>query len=259
MMVEFEPTLRQLNKDGKKRFGDDWIPRLERRRAKLEGAYATLYEADRDPIPYSSLSAQTAYVFAYAPARAEFTRQYLHRHREALGEPLFETAHIEVVSFGGGPASELVGLVRYLESDAADEPVQSITYVVFDKDGQWAETATGIIESLDTDIAVEVRYEEVDAASRRRMAEIDLSQTDLVVLSYIMSELTKVGRKDQIAENFRNTFRTMKLNSKILFIDNLHPIFIDYFRSCKLVTGLIQKNDDGNPVVCDFGEMPATF
>lgn len=109
MMRDFESALRKLHNAGKKRFGDDWIPRLERRRVKLEGAYATLYEQDRDPIAYASLSAQTAYVFAYAPARAEYTRQYLHRHKEAFGGPLFNSRDIKVVSFGGGPASELVG------------------------------------------------------------------------------------------------------------------------------------------------------
>jgi len=105
MMKDFESALRKLYNAGRRKFGDDWIPRLERRRVKLEGAYATLYEQDRDPIPYASLSAQAAYVFAYAPARAEYTRQYLHRHRAALTEPLFTNEKIKVVSFGGGPAS----------------------------------------------------------------------------------------------------------------------------------------------------------
>jgi hypothetical protein len=259
MMDEFEPTLSLLHKSGMKRYGDDWLPRLEKRRVKLEGAYATLYETDRDPIPYISLSAQTAYVFAYAPARAEYTRQFLHRHRNAYGEPLFTRQNVEVVSFGGGPASELVGLVRYLESPDTGEPVESIAYTIYDKDGAWATTAEHIVSSLETDIAVELRYEEADVASRAKMADIDLTDTDLVIFSYVMSELAKVGTKDEIAENFRNTLRNMKVTSKILFIDNLHPLFIDFFRSCKLVTGLVQKNDDGEPVDSDFPDMRDTF
>lgn len=259
MLDEFEPTLRKLHSAGKKRSGDDWTAKLERRRVKLEGAYATLYETDRDPIPYGSLSAQTAYVFAYAPARAEYTRQYLLRHREALATQLFDRPHIQVVSFGGGPASELVGLVRYLEDEGAGEAVEKIDYVIYDKDGEWAEAAISIISSLETDIEVDIRYEEVDAASRSRMAAIDLSDTDMIIFSYIMSELAKVGRKDQIAENFRSTLGNMKLNSKILFIDNLHPMFIEYFRSCKFVRGLTQKNDDDAPVNCDFSDMSGTF
>jgi hypothetical protein len=80
-----------------------------------------------------------------------------------------------------------------------------------------------------------------------------------VMLSYIMSELARVGRNDQIAANFRETLGNMPLNSKILFIDNLHRIFIDFFQSCKLVTGLKQKNDDDDPIDCNFTFSQGVF
>ena len=183
MMADFEKTLKKLHLAGKKRFNDDWIPRLERRRVKLEGAYATLYEPDRDPISYASLSAQTAYVFAYAPARAEYTRQYLQRHQDALGGPLFDSPGVEIVSFGGGPASELVGLVRFLEGANVPESVERIRYTIYDKDGDWADVETDIVESLDTYINIEICYEEVNAVSRKRMASIELSGADMVIFS----------------------------------------------------------------------------
>lgn len=250
MLLDFEIALQKLHQAGLKQFGANWIPSLKQRRVTLEAAYATLYQQDRDAISYSSLSAQTAYVFAYAPARAEYVRQYLNRHRAKLGQALFDKNEINIVSFGGGPASELVGLVRYLEG--TDEPVRIISYTVYDKDGDWASAAKWIVDALKTDIKIEMRYESVDATSRDRMAAIDLSECDMVIFSYIMSELARVGRNDQITTNFREVLGSMPLNSKILFIDNLHPIFIEFFRSCKLVKGLIQKNDDDNTVNCTF-------
>jgi hypothetical protein len=259
MMEEFEAALAALHSAGRRRFPDDWMLRLEARRIKLERAYATLYEQDRDPISYSSLSAQTAYVFAYAPTRAEYTRQYLVRHRRAFGRALFGRPKVNIVSFGGGPASELVGLVRYLESAQADELVEQIDYTVYDKDGEWSGVATSVVEDLDTDIAINVCYEDVDAISRKRMTQIDLSAVDMVIFSYIMSELAKLGRKDQIVENFRTVLAGLPVGSKILFLDNKHRIFIDFFQSCKLVTGLKQKNDDGDQVVCDFPALIGTF
>lgn len=259
MRVEFENVLKELHRQGKKRFGDEWVTRLQQRRAKLEGSYVTLYEQNRDPIAYAPLSAQTAYVFAYAPTRAEYTRQYLLRHRNALGTPLFARERVEVVSFGGGPASELVGLVRYLEDQAVGEPVTAIDYVVYDKDGGWDEVAAKVVAGIGTEIEITIRYEEADAASRTRMRVIDLSDADLVIFSYIMSELARLEVADKIVENFRTVLGRMKLNSKVLFIDNKHPIFIEYFQSCKLVSGLNQRNDDGDPVVCDFSEMTGTF
>lgn len=259
MRKDFERALEKFHDAGVRQFGDDWIPMLARRRRILEGAYQALSEQDRDPISYSSLCAQTSYIFAYAPTRAEYTRQFLHRHREAFGKSLFSSSTVNVVSFGGGPASELVGLIRYLESDEANEPVQSINFNVYDKDANWAEVASIILHGLDTDIKITVNYEEVDAAYRNGMDRIDLSDVDFVIFSYLMSELAKLSKKDQIAENFRAVLSKLKTGAKILFIDNRHRIFIKYFQSCKFVPNLIEKNDDGNPVTCDFSEMDGVF
>ena len=259
MLETFEPALRNLHTAGKKKFGDEWIVRLAKRREKFKQAYASLDESDRDPIPYSSLSARAAYVFAYAPTRAEYTRQFLTRHREKLGKVLFGTEDISVVSFGGGPASELVGLVRYLEDQASEEPVNAIHYMVYDKDGDWENVADDVVASLGSKISVTVEYHSVDAANRTKMDQIDLSSVDLVIFSYIMSELAKLEKRDKISENFRAILTNLKIGSKILFIDNLHPIFIEYFQSCKLVRGLMQKSDNGDTVDFKLPDLMGTF
>jgi hypothetical protein len=91
------------------------------------------------------------------------------------------------------------------------------------------------------------------------MLAIDLSMTDLVIFSYIMSELCKLGQHDRIAENFRNCLAALPVNSKILFIDNLHPLFIDHFRACKLVRGLEEKSDSGDREEFDLPKLDGTF
>ncbi len=91
------------------------------------------------------------------------------------------------------------------------------------------------------------------------MATVDLSDSDLVIFSYVMSELARLEVADQIVVNFKSVLGRMKLNSKILFIDNKHPIFIRYFQSCKQVSGLTQSNDDGDQIICDFPQIEKTF
>jgi hypothetical protein len=259
MLDSFESALRKLHATGRKKFGEEWLVRLAKRKEKLKQAYASLDESDRDPIQYSSLSARTAYVFAYAPTRAEYTREFLMRHRIAVDKSLFGKGHICVVSFGGGPASELVGLVKYLEDPASGEAVDSIRYVVYDKDGDWGDVADDVVASLRTDISVKAEYHAVDAADQLKMKEINLAEVDLVIFSYIMSELAKLEKRDKISENFRRTLSSMSVKSKILFIDNKHKIFIDYFRQCKLVSGLNQKSDNGDSVEFELPAMTGTF
>lgn len=259
MLEFFEHALRNLHAAGRKKFGDKWLVKLAVRREKLEQAYRSLYETDRDPIQYASLSARTAYVFAYAPTRAEYTREFLIRHRKAMGKALFGKGGISVVSFGGGPASELVGLIRYLEDPASEEAVDAVRFLVYDKDGDWEAVADDVVSSLDTGIHVEIKYHRVDVVNKREMAEIDLADVDLVIFSYVMSELAKLETREEISANFRSALAHLSLGSKILFIDNKHKIFIDYFRSCKLVLGLNQQSDSGDSIVFDFPALTGTF
>ncbi len=259
MLDVFEAALRNLHKAGRKKFGDEWPIRLAKRREKLKQAYASLDESDRDPIQYSSLSARTAYVFAYAPTRAEYACEFLRRHRIAMGKPLFDKGKIRVVSFGGGPASELVGLIRYLEDPASEEAVDAIHYVVYDKDGDWESVAEDVASSVETEILLETEYHGVDATDERGMCKIDLSEVDLVMFSYIMSELAKLEMRDKISKNFLFILSKLAIGSKILFIDNKHKIFIEYFQSCKLVSGLMENSDNGNPVEFELSELTGTF
>lgn len=259
MINVFESALRKLDRKGIRRWGDDWLSRIERRKETLVTAYAALDVADRDPIAYSSLSAQATYVFSYAATRAAYTKVFLSRHRASLGGPLFTRPDVSIVSFGGGPASELVGLLHYLDDPRNGENVTDINYVIYDKDGDWEEVAADVLAGVATDINVTLTYQEVDVSNRRLMGAIDLSDIDMVMMSYLMSELCKLSRRDRISENFRNCLSTLSVGAKILFIDNLHSLFIDYFRSCKLVRGLVEKSDSGDRVEFDLPTMTGTF
>jgi hypothetical protein len=259
MFAFFESALKLLHSQGQKKYGNDWTVRLAVRRQKMEAAYAGLHEQDRDQIPYRSLSARAAYLFGYAAPRAEYTKQFLLRHRAKFGGPLFTKKTLRVVSFGGGPASELVGLIGYLEDCSANEPVENLEYIVYDKDGEWETTASLVMSDLVTPIKIKENYKALDVIDSTKMAKIDLANIDLVMFSYIMSELSRLEQKDVIIENFRRLLGTLSVGSKILFIDSLHPIFIQFFQSCKLVPGLRQKNDNGDPINFGLPKLPPTF
>jgi len=257
MLGDFELELRRLHQSGSNQFAEDWITKLKERRINFEAAYKTLDKQNREPISYSSICAQTAYIFAYAPVRAAYTFTFLQRHRAALEQVFFDKEEIQVCSFGGGPASELVGLVRYLED--AGEPVQRIRYRVYDKDGEWEEIARNIVAALASEIMIDIDYFPVDVSSKEAMAAVDLSTTDLLMFSYVMSELAKIETAGQISKNFQQIISLMPKNSKIFFQDNLHPIFIRYFESCLHKTSFRQFNDNGDTVDFAFPDNPEIF
>lgn len=259
MLQNFENALNNHYISGHEKNGDEWKSVLEDRRQNLQESYTSLGVQGRSPIDYSSLGARTAYLFAYAPTRAAYALEFLRRHRAALERPLFPSGTIKVVSFGGGPASELVGLVHYLEDSELGEAVNSVQYTVYDKDSDWREAAEQVAATLRGKIEVRIVYEELDFSEKYKMSKLDLSDVDLIFFSYVMSELATLTVKYQIRDNFLVALSSLKLGSKILFIDNLHPLFIKYFESCKKIVGLKEVNDDGSQVNFNIDNLIGVF
>ena len=126
MLVAFEEALKALNDEGFKSHQEQWMPRVKDSWDALIQSYQLLTKQDRNPIDYSASEVQAAYIYAYAMPRAYFTHEMLRRHRQAIGAPLLPKGKIRVVSLGGGPASELVGLLEYLGDAANGEVVTGI-------------------------------------------------------------------------------------------------------------------------------------
>ncbi|HEX4738169.1 MAG TPA: hypothetical protein VH331_11470 [Allosphingosinicella sp.] len=259
MIEAFEEVLADVDERGRTMLGDEWMGCVEQALRSLEAAYPTLTEEGREPIDYSALPVQGAYLYAYALPRAAFTYEFLKRHREAIGRPLFDGPNLVVVSFGGGPASELVGLAQYLGNEEFGETVDTVAYRVFDKDGEWAEIAEAVAENINTRIRISMTYRELDLADSERAEKVDLSRVDLVILSYIMSELCALKERDAIQANMQRMFSSLPSGSKMLFVESKHPTFIKYFQGCKLVAGLRQRNDDGGAVNLVLPDLTRTY
>lgn len=247
MLIAFEQALSVLHDKGLETHQDQWMPAVKNSWDTLIQLYQQLTLQDREPIDYSASEVQAAYLYAYAMPRAFFTLEMLRRHRQAVGAPLFPPGEIEVISFGGGPASELAGLIEYLCDPTHGEAVTAINYRVFDKDEDWREVAFAVVGAIQSPIDLQVSYELLDLADTQKCNAVDVSNADLVIFSYLMSELCTLGSSDVIAQNLRNMLPALKSGAAMLFIDSKHPKFISFFQSCRQFIGR-QKSDDGEGV-----------
>lgn len=216
----FRTLLESMDQEGWEEYKDDWDDRVSERLVALEEAYQELRVPDRELIDYSDLSTQAAYVFMYAIGRAEFTFQLLQRVRHELGEPLFDGGLLQVTSIGGGPGSELAGLVKYLEDEAAGESVTSIVFRVLDKESNWEATIEGLRDALETDIHVEVVFAELDVCDPEKTAAIDLSGDEFVILSFFISEVCETMEKAQIIRSLNYLLGTMTSGAKLFYNDS---------------------------------------
>ena len=258
MLEPFEHALAEIHARGIAEHGDQWMHRVKAAYNTLVQSYQQLTQKNRHPIDYTELPAEAAYIYAYAMPRAYFTLEMLRRHRAATGKALFGSGRIEIISFGGGPVSELVGLLEYLGDETNGETVESISYRVFDKDGAWKDVADLVLAATVSPIEVTMTYEQLDLADGRACAAVDIRAADLIVFSYIMSELCALEANDEIAQNTRVILVPIKSGAAMLFIDSKQPEFIQYFQRCRQFIGS-QRNDDGEGVDLALPELTPTF
>lgn len=258
MLNVFEAVLKHLDKKGRDEHGEAWMGLVKDRFGVLEDSYKILNQQGRPPINYTELPTQAGYIFGYAMPRSYFSDEFLRRHRAAIGKPLFIRNEIVVVSFGGGPGSELIGLLNYLGDPEMGEAVTSVSYRVYDRDGDWRAVAQRVVRHANSDIEVVLTYHELDLADVNATALVDISDADLIVFSYVMSELCALDSKDEIAANVNRMLSTMSPGAAMMFVESKQPEFINYFKDCKGYHGK-QKNDDDKRIDIELPNFGTKF
>lgn len=261
-MIEeiFEKLLYSLDQQGQDEREDDWSEDVSTSLESLRESYDTLTVKDRAAIDYGELATQAAYVFAYAIGRAEFTYQLLKRHRAALGAPIFSGDKVTITSIGGGPGSEIAGLVKYLLDPESDENVKSIKYWVLDKDKAWEHLCQSVVDSLEAYIPVELNFIAVDLCKPKSFKNISLAGDDMIILSFIISELCALTDKDKAESTLRELYQTLDNGAKIFYNDSNASSFYYFFNDTrKFVKGLgkvSQKSEVVEEICIDlnFGE-----
>lgn len=235
----FEKLLLQAHKRGVEAHGDNWMSIVGQRLEYLRKAYKQLTADGRDPIDYADDATQAAYLFAYAIGRAEFTYQLLKCHRQNLGHPLFSDDVIRITSIGGGPGSEIAGIVKYILDPKNGENVSSITYWTFDKDDDWEPVCKKLVKEISGYITITHEYHALDLTDKNACSKLSLKGDHLLVLSFVISEVCAVPQAQSVLESLRSIYKTIDHNGMIFYNDSDASDFYYFFNeSRKFVTGL---------------------
>ena len=165
-------------------------------------------------IDYSEPSTRFAYVFKYVSSHANivYTRIRLSR---VLTE-LFARESVYVVGLGGGPGSELLGVVKYLQSK---EYRGKLVFEIFDREPTWGETWSGVFERVETGIKVSPSFQTFDVTERKTWSRfVRYLQADLFMMIYFVSEV--YGIKDEAEPYFDHLLSRAKKGALLLYVDN---------------------------------------
>lgn len=238
----------------------------------LSESYGKLNLANRKPVSYKDPATRFAYVYKYVASHGDYVVQVLNALRMKLKGPIFTSESIRVSCVGGGPGSDIIAVLKYLDEWKDAEKVKRVTCYLLDKEQAWADTWTEIDDSLKTDLLLHANFQPLDVANPESWAQQKkFLQADLFTMSYFLSEVKALDEAGVVSKFWQTLFAEAKPGALFLYDDNGHDAFNTYFDdqwkkaglSCVVnVTNQIvwpsfteQKSDLGD-YLTKFGQQP---
>lgn len=229
----------------------------------LSASYGSLTKADRVPIDYASSISRFAYIYKYTVAHADYIKQLIQEHK-ALRE-LFDKEVLSVACLGGGPGSDLLGILKYMLQNGRKS---ALTCYLFDRERAWGDSWSEVAKPLKADFSLYPVFQQLDVTDQNTWGSYrKYLGADLFTLSYFLSEVWTFHAKAQ--PYFEYCFANAKDGAIFLFIDNndasghfpgwydkmaaAHGLKQLHDGSCKMAFSIDEEKTDLEPYYSKFG------
>jgi hypothetical protein len=169
-------------------------------------------------------------VYKYVASHGNYLVQVLNALRQELEGPIFTSESIRVSCVGGGPGSDIIALLKYLDERKVTEKVKKVTCYLLDREQAWADTWTELDESLKTDLLLHANFQPLDVTEPDSWAQQKkFLQADLFTMSYFVSEVKALDSTGVVTKFWQTLFQEAKCGALFLYDDNGHDAFNTYF------------------------------
>jgi hypothetical protein len=225
-------ALDELYKEGEDRYATKVDDEIKARMLYLSTSYGELTNPDRKPIDYKDPATRFAYVYKYVAAHGDYLFQTMQRLREKLKSNIFSTENIRVSCVGGGPGSDIIGILKYLDHFKNDEPVENVRCFLLDREQSWADAWSELDESLGLNVRLNSNFQPLDVTNSSSWeAQRKFLQADIFTLSFFVSEVYALDGSGDVTDFWRKLFTGAKSGALFLYNDNGHGDFNGYFDS----------------------------
>jgi len=222
-------VLDELYKEGQEEYGAGLDDEIKQKLHYLSGSYSVLNDASREPVNYRDPATRFAYVFRYVASHGGYMVQILNELAAQLGGAIFQTENIRVSCVGGGPGSDIVAILKYLEENE-HEPVNKIVLYLLDKELAWADTWSEFATMLNVGISLNTNFQQLDITDPGSWKlQKKYLQADLFTMSYFVSEVFSLHKSGTKIAFWKSLFEEAKPGSLFLYDDNGHTYFTNYF------------------------------
>lgn len=194
----------------------------------LNQHYRNLENSRRSPINYRDPATRIAYVHCYVTAHGDYLVQALTNLRYHLGKHLFPNELARVSCIGGGPGSDILAILKYL--DEHSEPIRKLTCYLLDGEQAWADTWTEIEDPLGIDLNLKTNFQRLDVTQPDTWTyQTNFLKADLFTLSYFVSEVRAFDSDGAVTSFLNNLLQEAKPGALVLYIDNGYDDLNEYF------------------------------
>jgi hypothetical protein len=196
---------------------------IRERSDQLSKQYGKLDSGKREPIDYSSSLTRFAYVYMYVTAHASWAAGLLAVSPD-LVKLLKNNSLLHATFLGGGPGSELIGLLKAAQ---AAKRKAGLSCFLLDYEDGWAETWADVDQKVNADFKLTTMVRKVDVCNPPKPENIvKASNADMFFAIFFLSEIHSFA--DKCGTFFDNLVGTMKSGAYVVCIDNAVPAFINF-------------------------------
>jgi hypothetical protein len=191
-----------------------------------------------------------AYVYSYVPAHAHWIHELIGFSEDAAA--VFDADKVRIACIGGGPGSDLVGILKFLDERDAEAP--AIFCEIVDGCEQWKLTWADIGFTLDLPARLNTDYVIHRVGEPNVWAHpTKFAKADLFTMNFFVSEIAHLG--DPAWDYIEKVLEKAKKGAVLLFNDNNNSSFFERFDRIATQGGwetLVKGN--GERKVYDTGE-----
>jgi hypothetical protein len=131
---------------------------------------------------------------------------------------------------GGGPGSDIIAILKFLDENKRTEPIKKIICYLLDKEQAWADTWTELDEKLSIGIALNTNFQPLDVTDPNSWKlQKKFLQSDFFTLSFFVSEVFALDKDGVISDFWKMLFRSARAGALFIYTDNWYSDFTDYF------------------------------
>lgn len=213
--ANLRPAISHYEAKCRNKFGQGFVGAANAHFTELQNKY---YSKSDNP-DYSSKLNKFCYLFKYSVAHGYYVFHSLKRARVTIGKELFSSSGMRIACIGGGPGSEIIGVLRYIREIEPQNRSIPIEIVVFDKEPTWEKVCTRVLECMPSASNVSVKFVEMDATNPSSYAPIDFSVFGIVISSFFMSETRKLRIATAARPFWKAMLGTMQKGAWLVALD----------------------------------------